>query len=255
MCKRAVANAGACDLVSERQPIFNVPGVVVALLGSFVAVHVVCYLLPDEQSAWLTAVFAFIPARLTGMAHELPGGDVASATQFVTHIFVHGDLTHLAVNSAWLLAFGTPVARRIGGVRFLVFFMLCGVAGALVYSAFSRDALSMMVGASGAISGLMGAAFRFLFQALRTGDTESLAGETRRPPLMSLAATLRDRRILLAVAGWTVLNIVLAWGSSGLMDGANIAWEAHLGGFYMGWLTFGVFDRSPPIQHNAALAE
>ena len=57
------------------------------------------------------------------------------------------------------------------------------------------------------------------------------------------------------MAGWTVLNIVLAWGASGLMDGANIAWEAHLGGFYMGLLTFGFFDRSPPIQHDAALAE
>ena len=48
-------------LVSERQPIFNVPGVVVALLAAFVAVHVVRYLLPDEQAAWLTAVLAFIP--------------------------------------------------------------------------------------------------------------------------------------------------------------------------------------------------
>ena len=241
--------------MSERQPIFNVPGVVVALLTSFVAVHVARYLLPDEQAAWLTAVLAFIPARLIGMAHELPGGDVASVTQFVTHIFVHGDLTHLAVNSAWLLAFGTSVARRIGAVRFLLFFILCGIAGALFYAAFSRGALSLMVGASGAISGLMGAAFRFLFQALTTGDTESLAGETRQPALMGLGATLRDRRILLAVGGWTVLNIVLAWGASGLMDGANIAWEAHLGGFFMGLLTFGFFDRSPPVQHDAALAE
>ena len=241
--------------MSERQPIFNVPGVVVALLGSFVAVHVARNLLPDAQAAWLTAVLAFIPARLTGMAHELPGGDIAIATQFVTHVFVHGDLTHLAVNSAWLLAFGTSVARRIGGARFILFFVLCGIAGALFYAAFSGGSLSMMVGASGAISGLMGAAFRFLFQALTAGDTESLAGETRQPPLMTLGETLRDRRILLAVGGWTVLNIVLAWGAAGLMDGANIAWEAHLGGFYMGWLTFGFFDRSPPVQHDAALAE
>jgi membrane associated rhomboid family serine protease len=241
--------------VSKREPIFNVPGIVVALLGSFVAVHVVRTFMSEAQAAWLTAVLAFIPARLTGMAHELPGGDVAIVTQFVTHIFVHGDLTHLAVNSAWLLAFGTSVARRIGGARFLLFFILCGIAGALVYFAFSRDAVSLMVGASGAISGLMGAAFRFLFQALRTGDTDSLAGRKRRPPLMSLGATLRDRRILAVVAGWTVLNTVLAWGAAGLMDGANIAWEAHLGGFYMGLLTFGLFDRSPSVQHDVASAE
>ena len=49
---------------------------------------------------------------------------------------------------------------------------------------------------------------------------------------MTLAETLRDRRILMAVAGWTVLNVVLAWGAAGLTEAAGIAWEAHLGGFY-----------------------
>ena len=239
----------------ERQPIFNVPGVVGALAVSFLGIHALRALIPEEQAAWLTAVLAFIPARLSGLAHELPGGDVAGVAQFVTHMFVHGDWTHLAVNSAWLLAFGTPVARRIGWLRFLAFFVLCGIAGALVYLAFSRGAFSMMVGASGAISGLMGAAFRFLFHAFSTGDTESLAGKKAEPPLMPLAATFRDRRVLLTVIGWTVLNSVLAWGAAGLMDGASIAWEAHLGGFYMGLLAFGLFDRSPPIQHDAAPAE
>ncbi len=239
----------------EREPIFNVPRVVVLLLGAFAAVHLALYLLPEEQAAWLTAALAFIPARLTGLASELPGGDIAGVSQFVTHLFVHGDLTHLVINSAWLLAFGSSVARRTGGARFLVFFILCGIAGALVYVAFSRAALSMMVGASGAISGLMGAAFRFLFQAMRDGDAEGLAGTTRHAPLMSLGATLTDRRIMLAVAGWTLLNVLMAWGAAGLMDGANIAWEAHLGGFFMGLLTFGFFDRSQSIHHDAALAE
>jgi membrane associated rhomboid family serine protease len=177
--------------VSKREPIFNVPGVVVMLVGAFIAVHGLRALLPAEQDQWLTAVLAFIPGRLAGLADELPGGRAATISQFVTHIFLHGDFAHLAVNSAWLLAFGSPVARRVGGVRFLLFFSLCGVAGALVYTAFAANTLSLMVGASGAISGLMGAAFRFLFQALRTGDTESLAGEKQQPPLMSLGATLR----------------------------------------------------------------
>lgn len=241
--------------MSEREPIFNAPRVVVVLLGMFVAVHLVRYLLPEEQGVWLTAALAFIPARLSGMARELPGGELAAVTQFVTHLFVHGDVTHLLINSAWLLAFGSSVARRTGAWRFLAFFVLCGIAGALLYAAVSRSTLSMMVGASGAISGLMGAAFRFLFQALSDGDTEGLAGQKRQPALVSLRATLSDRRILIAVAGWTLLNTLFAWGAAGLVDGANIAWEAHLGGFYMGLLTFGFFDRLPPVQHDAALAE
>lgn len=241
--------------MTERQPIFNVPGIVLAILCVFLIVHALRFVLPDEQSGWLIALLAFIPARLSGAAPELPGGEIAAGTQFVTHLFVHGDLSHLAINSAWLLAFGSPVARRIGGVRFLAFFVLCGIAGALFYWAVSRHALSMMVGASGAISGLMGAVCRFLLPALASGDGRSLSGEGRPLPPMSLRAVFTDRRVLIAVAGWTVLNVFFAWGAASLIDGANIAWEAHLGGFYMGLLAFGLFDPLPPVQHNAAMAE
>jgi membrane associated rhomboid family serine protease len=230
--------------LSQREPIFNVPGVIAGLLASFVAVHVLrTLLLPEAQSDWLTAALAFIPARYSGLAGEIPGGSAAIFTSPLTHQFVHGDLTHLLINSAWLLAFGTPVARRTDTLRFLAFFLLAGVSGALFYLALNPGAFTMVVGASGAISGLMGAAFRFLFGPLRDRDVEGLAGEIRRPPLTSLGETLRDRRVLLAIVGWTLLNIVLAWSKIGVPDDtAGIAWEAHLGGFYMGLLTYGVFD-------------
>jgi membrane associated rhomboid family serine protease len=240
--------------VREREPIFNVPPTVLALIAIFAGVHAVRWLLPEGQVLWLTAVLAFVPARLFGLAGDLPGGDAAAVTQFLTHIFLHGDLTHLVINTAWLLAFGSTVERRTGGGRFLAFFFVCGAAGALFYAFVSDSALSMMVGASGAISGLMGGAFRFLFQALRDGDAEGVAGQNRTPPLLSVGATLRDRRIILVIAGWTILNILMAWGAAGLLDGASIAWEAHLGGFYAGLLTFGWFDRSDGVHHDAAPA-
>jgi membrane associated rhomboid family serine protease len=161
--------------LDHRQPIFNVPGVVLVLLGSFLAVHLVRWALPAEDGAWLTAVLAFIPARETGLADDLPGGDIAAVTSFVTHQFVHGDLAHLLINSAWLLAFGTPVARRTDAVRFLAFFLLAGIAGALLYLAVNGSALILVIGASGAISGLMGAAFRFLFRGMAEGGPIGLA--------------------------------------------------------------------------------
>ena len=52
----------------------------------------------------------------------------------------------------------------------------------------------------------------------------------------------------MAIAGWTVLNVVLAWGAAGLTEAAGIAWEAHLGGFYAGLLLYGFFDRPPPAR-------
>ena len=105
-----------------------------------------------EDGAWLTAALAFIPARETGLADELPGGRIAAVTSFITHQFVHGDLAHLGINSAWLLAFGTPVARRTDAARFVVFFLLAGTAGALLYLAVNGAVVILVVGASGAIS-------------------------------------------------------------------------------------------------------
>ena len=271
--------AGTPADLTNREPIFNVPRVVVWLLAAFAAVHVIRELLPHEQSGsqaavdvlvgspwatwagdflpdetWLTGVLAFIPARLGGLADELPGGRPAIFTSFATHLFVHGDLTHLLVNSAWLLAFGSPIARRVDVPRFLLFFLLAGVAGALFFTAVNGFKLTMLIGASGAISGLMGAAFRFMFGSDADG-VPRLAGGVHRAPLMSLADTLRDRRIMAAVAGWTVLNVLVAWGAAAsLTEAAGIAWEAHLGGFAAGLLTYGFFDQAParPLDDDDA---
>jgi membrane associated rhomboid family serine protease len=240
--------------VSHREPIFNVPGVVLWLLAIFFAVHLLRSVLPEDQAAWLTQVLAFIPARVSGLASDLPGGGVAAVASFVTHQFVHGDLAHLIINSAWLLAFGTPVARRTGPSRFIAFFLLAGVAGALLYWALNGSIPILVVGASGAISGLMGAAFRFMFRSMENGGALGLAN-SRSTPLMTIAETLGDRRILMAIAGWTLLNVLLAWGAAGLTEAAGIAWEAHLGGFYAGLLLYGPFDRPPAVEDDAAVAE
>lgn len=225
--------------MSERQPIFNAPTVVVALAGALVAVHLGRALLTEEADEHLLQLLAFIPARLGAHAAELPGGRVAEVTQFVTHVLLHGNLAHLLVNTAWFLAFATPVARRIGTLRFLALFLLCGIGGALLFVPFNA---APMVGASGAISGLMGAALRFLFLPMKDGDADALAGETR-PPLVPLLQALTDRRIVAAVAGWTLLNVLAARGAEVILDDISIAWEAHLGGFFTGFLTFGMFDR------------
>jgi membrane associated rhomboid family serine protease len=235
--------------LKRHEPIFNVPGVVLALLALCSAVHLVRWLLPADEDAWLTAALAFIPMRLLpGLAPQLPGGDLATVTSFLTHLFVHGDTTHLIVNMAWLMAFGSPVARRMDAARFIAFFVLCGVAGALFYVLVNGRVLTLVVGASGAISGLMGGAMRFFFRGLGPGPALAVGTPLALAPRLSLAETLRDRRILLAVSGWTILNVVFAWGAAGLTDAAGIAWEAHVGGFYAGLLCFGLFDQQRPRE-------
>lgn len=250
--------------MSQRQPIFNVPAVVLGLLAIFCAVHLILWTaLPASDGEWLMVALAFIPARLGGMAPDLPGGNVATYASFITHQFVHGNLAHLAINSAWLLAFGSPIARRTDTLGFIAFFLICGIAGALLYLAVNgAEQVVVVVGASGAISGLMGAALRFVFRGAGPRGPATVEG-MRRVPLMTLAETLQDRRMLALVAGWTVLNVLLAQGGVALAETASIAWEAHLGGFYAGLLLYGAFDRPPPAltdrqdpaADNAASAE
>src|SRR5680860_906121 len=137
------------------EPIFNVPRAVLAASAVMIAVQVIRGLLPDEIGITALLALAFIPARYSGAAAELPGGYLTAITSFVTYMVVHGGWMHLLVNLLWMLAFGTAVARRIGAVGFFEFSILCGVAGALTHLALHWGEMAPVVGASAAISGQM----------------------------------------------------------------------------------------------------
>lgn len=224
------------------EPIFNVPKVVVAVLALLVAVHVIRGLLPSETDLWVVLAGAFIPARYGPMGADLPGGEAALLSSPFTHMALHGDWVHLSLNSAWLLAFGGAIAERTGALRFLAFFLLCGVGGAGAFYLVNADLMQPMIGASGAISGLMGATLRFLFPALDRGGLRRLREAPRTIRLMSLAETLTDRRVLIASGILVVLNLLTIVGFGSAQYPAAIAWEAHLGGYVIGIFTYAFFD-------------
>jgi membrane associated rhomboid family serine protease len=230
-----------------REPILNVPAAVVATLLLLAAVHGGLALLPDDADEFVVWVLAFIPARYVGMAGEIPGGPLAAWTSFVTHQFVHGDITHLVINGAWLLVFGSAVARRIGAARFLVFGLVCGIAGAITFMVVRWGEAVPMVGASGAISGLMAAGFRLLLPAIDNGDIYEMRESPRSVRLATLTECLRSRRVVLAVAAFVLVNFVIAVAAPLLTDAAGIAWEAHIGGFAAGLLLLGAFDAAAPV--------
>ncbi len=231
-----------------REPVFNVPAAVAAVLVLLAAVHGGLALLPDDLDEQMVWTLAFVPARYVGMSGEIPGGQLAAWTSFVTHQFVHGDITHLLINSAWLLVFGSAVARRIGAARFLAFGLFCGFAGALTFLIVRWGEAVPMVGASGAISGLMAAGFRLLLPAIDNGEIYEMRDSPRSVRLATLAECLRSRRVVLAVAAFIVVNFAIAVAAPMLTDAAGIAWEAHLGGFAAGFLLLGAFDAAAPVE-------
>ena len=104
------------------EPMFNVPRVVLLLAGLMVGMQLIQILLPSEESLQFLLALAFIPARYSGAAQELPGGYLAAVTLFRD---LHARAFRLGASprqSLWMAAFGSPVAKRLGDWRFLVVF-------------------------------------------------------------------------------------------------------------------------------------
>jgi membrane associated rhomboid family serine protease len=228
---------------ATRQPALNLPPIVTILIVVFLAIHAtrVFFLAPDTDTQVILD-FAFIPIRVLqpeAFANLAPAG--ARYWSFLTYAFLHGDWSHVAINCVWLAAFGTPLARRFGALRFLTFSAVGAIAGALLHLAIFPNSLVPMVGASAAISAQMAGASRFIFQpgGPMWGYQGQLVRDLPAPPLAEL---VRDARVLTFVAVWFGINIIFALtGGAGLSEGA-IAWDAHIGGFAAGLLLFGVFD-------------
>ncbi|SFV39020.1 Membrane associated serine protease, rhomboid family [Hyphomicrobium facile] len=228
----------------NREPIFNVPGAVLAIIAVLIAVHAaMSFLTPDDFTWWLLAL-AFIPARYSGLAGELPGGDVSAVTSWMTHMLVHADMTHLVFNSAWMLAFGSVLCARLGGGRFLAFSIAGGVCGALLFLVFNPEMLAPVIGASGAISAMMGGVMRFLFPALDRGEGYLLRERPSAIPALTLRSALNDRRIILVSAAFLAINLLAIIGFGKFGEEGEIAWEAHVGGYLFGLFALGAFDRA-----------
>jgi membrane associated rhomboid family serine protease len=227
---------------SPRQPIFRAPLVVLVLIALLVGLHVARTLLPPEQSKALISRFAFIPARLSPDFLSQHGINLFRlGPPFLTYMVLHNDYTHLAVNCLWLLAFGPIVARRFGAVLFLLFFTICGVLAVLTYLALNWGSPDPVIGASGAISGLMAAGIRLL-----PTERPSWAAEDG-PPSEAPMLPLLSRQMLLFTLVWAALNIVAGFTGLGMAGEVGlIAWQAHLGGYAAGLILSGPFDRLRP---------
>ena len=199
-----------------REPIFNIPTVVVVLLGLLALVHLLrMVVLSPEADRLFVWSLAFVPARYEWNELLAGGWEYGWAIwTLVTYALIHADLTHLGFNAVWLLAFGSAVARRFGTWRFLAFSVLTAVAGALAHLVSHIGDLQPMIGASAAISGTMGAAARFAFQRGGPLDLWSADGvRGYRIPAAPLLVSLRDPRVLAFLGAWFALNLLFGLGS------------------------------------------
>lgn len=202
-----------------RQPMFNVSTAVLWLIVANLTVHLLRYFLSEQADDRLVYDFALVAARLTG---AMPSGPYDLATP-ATYQFLHAGLDHLGINMLALLAFGTPVERRLGVIRFVLFYLLCGLAGAAAHILAFSDSPAPLIGASGAIAGCFGGAIRLIMGG---GNTNGLAG---------------FRQVALLAVLWLGSQVVFGLVGGGIGSADTIAWWSHIGGFLAGLVLIGLF--------------
>jgi membrane associated rhomboid family serine protease len=219
-----------------REPIFNIPGFILVIIALCVIVFLLeTYIFSDEQANDFLFNFAFIPARFSEY-----GGFTSPAALLttVTYSLMHGSIAHIGLNMIWLIAFGSPLAARIGPWRMTLFWIVTSIAAVMTHFAVYPDSVVPLVGASGAISGMMGAAARFGFRRSTKRDSAAFVGD-----ILPIMVALRMRTVLTFLGVWFATNIVTGMLSVGVDSSASIAWEAHIGGFIIGFFFISMFDR------------
>lgn len=227
-----------------REPVFLLPGDVTAVIGVLAAIHLASTLVLNQAGqAQLVFWFAFQPLRIIAGLDD-PSLAVPLIWTPFSHALLHAGWEHLLVNAAWFAIFATPVSRRYGAGPMLAIFFVSAAAGAALFAATTLYSGAYLVGASGGVAGLTGAAMRFIFQPVivaqhpETGERVILG---RR--LAGFGDLWRDTRARFFILIWVVLNAAVPLLP--LLTGmdVSVAWQAHLGGFLAGILMVGLFER------------
>jgi membrane associated rhomboid family serine protease len=199
---------------------------------SLIAANAIVFLLGNlrvEPAA--LANFALIPAELFGASAPLAGQSpqVPESLTLITYQFIHGDILHLLSNMLFLWVFGDNVEDAMGHLKFLAFYLLCGIAGGLAHAALALDPKIPLIGASGAVAGVI-AAYLMLHPRVRVWVLA-----LRFIPLRIPAA--------LVLGVWVITQFIMLL----LPDVGPVAWWAHIGGMVAGAVLV-LFLRRPGVD-------
>jgi membrane associated rhomboid family serine protease len=217
-------------------PTVTTPVVTVGLILACTVAFLWQQTLPDERQVEILFQLGVVPAALFGHARLPPGlALVAPEWTILTSMFLHGGWLHIIGNMLYLWIFGNNVEDAMGHVRFVIFYLLCGTAAALVQSWQDPSSRIPMIGASGAIAGVLGA---YLV----------LHPRARVLVLIPLGFFSQVVRIpaLIVLGLWFVMQFVFG-AMTPLTDG-GVAYWAHVGGFVAGLVLVLPFRRRAAPQ-------
>lgn len=214
------------DNPTVRLPVFTVGLIVVNCL-----VYLYQLTLPPRLEQMFIYQYGLIPIEVTHLADMTPDIPFPIWMSPFTSMFMHGDFWHLAGNMLYLWIFGNNIEDYLGRFRYLVFYLLSGLAAAALFIAFEPNGKIPMVGASGAIAGILGA-YMVVFPRARILTFIWIIFFIR---LIWLPA-------IFLLGYWFVLQLIMGVSSVG-SPGGGVAWFAHVGGFAFGWLAIRRYHR------------
>jgi len=204
------------NIPSSRTPVITIGLIVINVL-----VYVNQLTLPPRAAVRFVYLYGLIPLEISSGDLMVPHPVPLYGT-ILTSMFVHGGLFHLAGNMLYLWIFGDNVEDRLGRVRYLLFYLLSGVGAAAAQILSDPHSKIPMVGASGAISGVLGA-YLLLYPHARVVTLVFFGWFVR----------VIEIRALIVLGFWIVVQLVsglLTWGA----QVGGVAWFAHVGGFVAG---------------------
>ena len=212
----------------DRNPLRVIPLqlVTVAIIALCVLVFLGQLRLDEAELALFQFHFGMTPAILLGSATVDPGlATVPSELTLISGMFLHGGWMHLAGNMAYLWVFGGNDEDAMGHVRFAIFYVTCGVLAAVAHAVTNTDSVAPVIGASGAVAGIMGA------YVMLHPRVKILVLAFNRFPVYLPAYVL--------LLGWLAFQVYAAQVAA---EGA-VAWWAHIAGFVAGILLVSSFKR------------
>ena len=206
-------------------PSHRTPFVTIGIIVVNVAVFAFEFLLPSEMLNPLAFSWGLVPKRLVDL-------EPLALVTVLTSMFLHSGPAHLLGNMLYLWIFGDNIESAMGSFRFMLFYLMCGIGAALGQILVNPLSTIPMIGASGAISGVLGSYLVLYPRA----EVETLV-------FLGYFARLVRLPTVVVLGSWIVLQLFSGVLSLGMSATGGVAWFAHIGGFAAGIVLVGLFRR------------
>ncbi len=206
----------------DDNPTRTVPYVTFLIIGLNIGVFIIEALSP-ENSEQIVHSYGAIPYAITHFRSLQP---IPPVLTIFTSMFMHGGILHIAGNMLYFWIFGNNIEDVLGHLRFIVFYLFCGIVAAYSYALTAPSSTVPMIGASGAISGILGA-YLLLFPRARVHTLV----------FFGIFIQVVQVPALIVIGFWAIIQLVSGLFTEGMQSQGGIAWFAHVGGFLTGLLT------------------